>query len=433
MYNRKYPTITIIMPNKTKRQAKTQPEAEDAGVEDKSDFTPHAISLRLHKAMQNDPFSEFLASSKYMHRLRKPGSLNFTFGKPHEMALPGYVEALQRAGVPQNQSWFAYKTNQPSSRAIVSAALKQRGLSLAPEDIFLTNGAFAGLSLCIQIVAGTGDEVIIISPPWLGYRPIIYLADAVPVTVMMDTTTFDLDLDAIANAITERTRAIIINSPHNPTGKIYPATTLESLARLLTDASHRYGKPIYLISDEAYSRILFDNQTFSSPTEFYPFSFLVYTYSKTLMSPGQRLGYIALPPTMPNRKQMRQAITFAQYNLLGWCFPSALMQHALADLEKLSLDMKHLQRKRDWMVQALQQMGYQLQAPEGTFYLLVHSPTEDDFAFAELLARHNVFVLPGKALEIPGYFRLTLTATEDMISRALPKFQVAIKEATHSA
>ena len=431
MYNRKYPTITIIMPNKTKRQAKTQPEAEDAGVEDKSDFTPHAISLRLHKAMQNDPFSEFLASSKYMHRLRKPGSLNFTFGKPHEMALPGYVEALQRAGVPQNQSWFAYKTNQPSSRAIVSAALKQRGLSLAPEDIFLTNGAFAGLSLCIQIVAGTGDEVIIISPPWLGYRPIIYLADAVPVTVMMDTTTFDLDLNAIANAITERTRAIIINSPHNPTGKIYPATTLESLARLLTDASHRYGKPIYLISDEAYSRILFDNQTFSSPTEFYPFSFLVYTYSKTLMSPGQRLGYIALPPTMPNRKQMRQAITFAQYNLLGWCFPSALMQHALADLEKLSLDMKHLQRKRDWMVQGLQQMGYQLQAPEGTFYLLVHSPTEDDFAFAELLARHNVFVLPGKALEIPGYFRLTLTASEDMISRALPKFQAAIKEATH--
>lgn len=390
----------------------------------------HAISLRLHKAMQNDLFSDFLAS-KYMHRLRKPGSLNFTFGKPHEMALPGYVEALQQAGVPQNNSWFAYKTNQPKSRAIVSAALKQRGQAIAPEDIFLTNGAFAGLSLCIQIVAGMGDEVIIISPPWLGYRPIIYLADAVPVTVMMDTTTFDLDLDAIAAAITQRTRAIVINSPHNPTGKIYPATTLESLARLLTDASHRLGKPIYLISDEAYSRILFDNRTYSSPTEFYPFSFLVYTYSKTLMSPGQRLGYIALPPTMPNRKQMRQAISFAQYNLLGWCFPSALMQHALADLERLCLDIEDLQRKRDWMVQELQQMGYQLHAPEGTFYLLVHSPTSDDFAFAELLAKHDVFVLPGKALEIPSYFRLTLTASVDMISRALPKFQVAIKEATH--
>ncbi len=378
--------------------------------------------------MQNDPFSEFLAKAKYMRRLRKPGSLNFTFGKPHEIALAGYVEALQRAGVPQNQSWFAYKTNQPSSRAVVAAALKQRGLTIAPEDIFLTNGAFAGLSLCIQLVAGTGDEVIVISPPWLGYRPMIHLAAAVPVTVMMDTITFDLDLDAIAGAITERTRAIIINSPHNPTGKIYPATTLESLARLLTDASHRYGKPIYLISDEAYSRILFDNRTYSSPTNFYPFSFLVYTYSKTLMSPGQRLGYIALPPTMPNPKEMRQAIAFAQYNLLGWCFPSALMQHAMADLEQLSLDLGRLQHKRDWMVQELQQMGYQLHAPEGTFYLLVHSPKSDDFAFAELLAQHDVFVLPGKALEIPGYFRLTLTASEDMISRALPKFQAAIKE-----
>ena len=417
------------MLNEPKGKARTQPETQDAGVEMKSDQN-HIISPRLHKAMQNDPLGEFLASSKYMRRLSKPGSLNFTFGKPHEVALPGYVEALQRASVSQNKSWFAYKTNQPKSRAIISAALKQRGLLIAPEDIFLTNGGFSGLSLCVQIVAGAGDEVIIISPPWLGYRPIIYLASAVPVTVMIDTTTFDLDLDAIAAAISERTRAIIINSPHNPTGKIYPATTLESLARLLTEASHRYGKPIYLISDEAYSRILFDNRTYSSPCEFYPFSFLVYTYSKTLMSPGQRLGYIVLPPSMPNRFQMRQAISFAQYNLLGWCFPSALMQHALADLEHLSLDMGHLQRKRDWMVQALQQIGYQLHAPEGTFYLLVQSPSVDDFAFAELLAQHDVFVLPGKALEIPGYFRLTLTASVDMISRALPKFQAAIKEAT---
>ncbi len=416
------------MLNQRKLQAETQTEVQEVSVGGESDLMSHVISPRLHKAMQNDPFSEFLAKAKYMRRLRKPGSLNFTFGKPHEIALPGYVEALQRAGGQQNQSWFAYKTNQPSSRAVVAAALKQRGLTIAPEDIFLTNGAFAGLSLCIQLVAGTGDEVIVISPPWLGYRPMIHLAAAVPVTVMMDTITFDLDLDAIAGAITERTRAIIINSPHNPTGKIYPATTLESLARLLTDASHRYGKPIYLISDEAYSRILFDNRTYSSPTNFYPFSFLVYTYSKTLMSPGQRLGYIALPPTMPNPKQMRQAITFAQYNLLGWCFPSALMQHAMADLEQLSLDLGHLQHKRDWMVQGLQQMGYQLHAPEGTFYLLVHSPNSDDFAFAELLAQHDVFVLPGKALEIPGYFRLTLTASEDMISRALPKFQAAIKE-----
>lgn len=106
------------------------------------------------------------------------------------------------------------------------------------------------------------------------------------------------------------------------------------------------------------------------------------------------------------------------------------MQHALADLEQLSLDMGHLQHKRDWMVQVLQQMGYQLHAPEGTFYLLVHAPSEDDLAFAELLAKHDVFVLPGKALEIPGYFRLTLTASVDMISRALPKFQAAIEEAT---
>ena len=204
------------MLNEPKRFARTQPEAQDAGIEMKSDQN-HIISSRLQKAMQNDPLGDFLASSKYMRRLSKAGSLNFTFGKPHEIALPGYVEALQQASVAQNKSWFAYKTNQPKSRAIISAALIQRGLSIAPEDVFLTNGGFSGLSLCVQIVAGAGDEVIIISPPWLGYRPIIYLASAVPVTVMIDTTTFDLDLDAIAAAISATSSTI---SPVTPCSTI---------------------------------------------------------------------------------------------------------------------------------------------------------------------------------------------------------------------
>lgn len=394
---------------------------------DKSNLTTHVISPRLLKAIEyQTPISEFYGKATYMSRKNEPGSLDFTLGDAHEMPLPGFVEALQRCSVPQNKGWYGYKGNLSESRITVSTALKEkRGLSIAPEDIFLTNGTVVGLAICLEILAADGDEVIINLPPWLGYRRMVHMSGTTPVGVRVKAETFDLDLEAIASAITERTRAIIVNSPHNPTGKILAEKTLHSLASLLNDASVRYGKPIYLISDETFSRIVFDNRPCPSPTQFYPFSFLVYGYSKTLMAPGQRIGYIAIPPTMPEREQIGQIISLLQGSSFGWCFPSALMQYALPDLEKLSLNIEHLQDKRDWMVQELREMGYKVQPPEATFFLLVQSPWEDDCAFAELLASYGVFVFPGTPQEIPGYFRISLTANEDMISRSLPKFQAA--------
>jgi aspartate aminotransferase len=247
----------------------------------------------------------------------------------------------------------------------------------------------------------------------------------------MDARTFDLDLNTIAAAITKRTRAILVNSPNNPTGKIYSPETLTALASVLAAASERNGRTIYLLSDEAYCRIVYDGREYHSPTEFYPNTFLLYTYGKTLLTPGQRLGYIALPPTMPNRELLRNAIFVSQL-VSGYAFPNALLQHALPDLEKLSIDITHLQSKRDRMVAALREMGYELHVPEGTFYLLPRSPLADDLAFIELLAQRDVFCLPGRAVEMPGYFRVSLTANDEMIDRALPKFAAAMQQATQA-
>jgi aspartate aminotransferase len=181
-----------------------------------------------------------------------------------------------------------------------------------------------------------------------------------------------------------------------------------------------------MLSDESYCRIVYDGSHFSSPTAYYPNSLLIYTYGKTLLTPGQRLGYIALPPQMPEADMLREAIFTAQLTA-GYAIPNALMQFALPDLEKLSIDIEHLQLKRDRMVSELRQIGYQMHLPEGTFYLMPRSPVQDDYRFTDRLADEHIYCLPGSVCEIPGYFRISLTANDEMIDRSLHGFARAFK------
>lgn len=375
--------------------------------------------------------NDFIVNSAWAQRAGDPEICDFALGNPHGQPLPGFVSALQRWSEPQNKDWFAYKTNEPAARERIAETLRaRRDMPFLPDDIFLTNGSFAALSVTLTAVTDPGDEVIFISPPWFFYESLITAAGATPVPVNCHPETLSLDLAAIEAAITPRTRAIIINSPNNPTGIIYTPSELERLASILSDASSRNGRAIYLLSDEAYSRIVYDGRAFTSPTAFYPDSFLLYTYGKTLLTPGQRLGYIAMPPTMEEsrRRRLRPAIQTAQF-LTGFAFPNALLQHALPDIETLSIDVAHLQQKRDRLVSALQEMGYDARRPQGTFYVLVKSPWEDDRAFINLLAEHDIFCLPGTVVELPGYFRISLTASEGMIEQALPGFAAALEQA----
>jgi aspartate aminotransferase len=390
-----------------------------------------AISKRSQEEMQAIARLFRFISGPIWQRLEEGDAeiCDFVFGNPHEMPLAGFTAALQRYIVPQNQQWHAYKNSERSSQEIIAASLAaQRGMPFEVDDILMTNGAFAGLAVVLHTLVNPGEEVIFISPPWFFYESSIIAAGGKAVRVKVKPDDFDLDIEAIRAAITPATRAIIINSPHNPTGKIYPPETLVALARVLEEAGAANGQRIYLISDEAYSRIIFDNRAYYSPLAYYPHSLLVYTYGKTLLTPGERLGYIALSPAMEDREMLRGALMTAQFSI-GYAFPNALLQHSLADLEKLSIDVPHLQEKRDWMVAALAEMGYGVYTPEGTFYLLVKSPLEDDEAFVDLLISLNIMVLPGAIAEMPGYFRISLTANDDMIRRALPGFRTAIERA----
>jgi aspartate aminotransferase len=369
-------------------------------------------------------FSWFTGGDWQRHHL-DPGVADFTFGNPQELPLPGLVEALRSNAVPKDKDWFAYKMSEEEPRAVVAASLRERtGIDHRPEDIALTAGAFGALGVTIRALADEGDEVIFLSPPWFFYELMIASAGATAVRVRLRPPDFSLDVDAIAAAITPRTRAVLVNSPHNPTGRVYAEAELRALGEVLRDASQRHGRPIVLLSDESYNRILFDGIAFRSPALDYDATITIYTYGKTTLAPGQRIGYAALHPDFPDREAVNYRI-FVQQLAAGWGFPNALLQHAIRDLELLTIDIPALQARRDRMVPALREMGYEVTNPEGTFYLMVRSPDPDDLAFCSRLAALGALVLPGTIVESPGWFRISLTASDEMVETGLSAFRAA--------
>ena len=395
-------------------------QVSDQAISTRAGAVAHALSRLV---------SGYLEEVDYYRRRDEPGMLDFTFGDPREMPPEAYVSALQHAAIPQNAGWFAYTMYEPAAQEAAAASLRQvTGLPFEPEDILLTTGGFAALALGMKAVADPGDEIIFSLPPWFCYEALSVEAGLVPVKVQIDQETLDLDIDAIAAAITPRTRIVIVNSPNNPTGRIYSPETLQRLAAVLEEASLRHGRRIFLLSDEPYNRIVFSGQQFQTPAEFYAHTLVAYSYGKTLLSPGQRIGYLALPPALPHREALREAVLGLQV-ATGWAFPNAVMQYALPELEQQPFDVPRLERRRDLMVDALTGMGYTVHPPQGTFYLFPRSPIADDEAFARLLADQQILVMPGAMFETPGFFRICLTATEETCKRSLPGFAAAIAQA----
>jgi aspartate aminotransferase len=388
--------------------------------------TAPATADRIRQSVA--PFISFF-TGPFAKLNTQPDVANFAVGNPQEMPLPAYVEALQRHVVPIDKDWFAYKLSEPASQRTVAASLSARtGLDWDPRDVAMTNGGFAAIAVSLRALVQPGDEVLFLSPPWFFYEMLILVAGGEPVRLSLAPPDFDLDVDRIAAAITPRTRVVLVNSPHNPTGRVFSRDSLTALASALTDASQRIGHPIWILSDEPYRRIVFDGRTAHSPAEVYPYTVVTYSYGKQLLAPGMRIGYVAVPPTCPERAELRDEI-FVQQFATGYAWPNALLQHALDDLEQLSIDVDALQRRRDRLVPALRDMGYEASKPEGTFYTMARSPIDDDVAFGDLLARHRVLVLPGTIVEVPGWFRVSLTASDDMVEAGIPRFAAARREA----
>ena len=371
---------------------------------------------------------DFYLSSRYADARFAPDVCDFTFGNPHEMPLGGLVSAIREHAIPQDKNWFAYKSSEEQPQSFLAEHVgRELSLPFEPADIALTGGAFAAILVAFRLVLDAGDEAVFSEPAWFCYEPMLLAADCVPRKVRLSGANCDLDLAAIDAAIGPRTRLVIVNTPHNPTGRIYSRETLQELAELLERASKRIGRRIYLLSDEPYRRLRFDGRGFDTPASIYPWTFISYSYGKVLLAPGQRVGYLAISPLMPApERNAHQDAMFGAQMAMGWCFPNAVMQYSLPALETLTIDRTALERRRDKLLRALGDAGYSTLRPEGTFYLWSQWPKGDPERFWNALADRNVFVMPGSVMASPGHFRISLTASDAMVERAVPHFAEAV-------
>lgn len=306
-------------------------------------------------------------------------------------------------------------------RKVADYVSKEQHVLLSERNIVMTSGAGGALNTVLKTVLNPGDNVIASTPCFMEYK---FYCDNHGGTLNMveGKDDFNLNIQNIASAITNKTAAVIINSPNNPSGRIYPEDTISELSTMLTEKSKSTGRSIYLISDEPYRKIVYDDAVVPSILDHYTNSIICTSYSKDLSIPGERIGWLAVHPEADDFGNLVNGITLCN-RILGYVNAPALMQRTIAELQGLSVDINIYKKKRDILTSALKDMGYRFRIPEGTFYLLIEAPGGDDLKIADELLKERILVVPGSGFAIPGYFRIAFCVDDDTIQNSLPGFK----------
>lgn len=349
---------------------------------------------------------------------------DFTLGNPVDEPPRAFKEALRRLAQDSPRGAHRYMPNHgfPETRAYVAERLKdETALPFTADHIVMTVGAAGGLNVALKAILDPGDEVIVPVPYFVEFKFYIenHGGTMVPVPTKDD---FSLDIGAIEAALTPRTRAIIINSPNNPTGAVYSREELEELAALLGSASRKVGRPIYILSDDTYREFLYDDLEPVNLFSLYPATISVRSYSKCLFIPGERLGYVAVNPTYEHAKALMDAMILTN-RVLGFVNAPAFMQRAITLLGDYRFDPSDYQRRRDAIYRVLKEAGFEVQRPKGAFYAFPRTPIEDDVAFVrDLQNNHRLLVVPGSGFGKPGYIRLSFCVELEVIERSAERF-----------
>jgi aspartate aminotransferase len=353
---------------------------------------------------------------------------DFSLGNPNLEPPDRFKEALVEMARAAGSGRHAYmpNTGYPSVRRAVAEFLSgEQGVSVTADNVIMTCGAAGALNVVLKAILDHGDEVITPAPYFVEYG--FYVDNHGGILKAVPTKSdFTIDPGAIRGAITPKTRAVLINSPNNPSGQIYGKETLVALGVLLTEEGRRLNRTLYLISDEPYRKIVFDGLDVPSIFSCYRESMIVTSYSKDLSIPGERIGFLAVHPEATYAEQLLAGMALAN-RILGFVNAPALMQRVIESVQGVSVDPAIYQKKRDLLCDGLSKAGYDFVKPKGAFYLFPKAPTQDDVAFVKALQEELILAVPGSGFGTPGYFRIAFCVDDTTIELALPGFERVIK------
>ncbi len=346
---------------------------------------------------------------------------DFSLGNPNLEPPPEFQQVLRELLADTNPCWHGYMPNAgyPSTRAAVAAQVSvEQGVEVPPQNVVMTVGAGGGLNVALKAVLDPGDDVLVPRPYFVEYD--FYVDNHGGALRTVPTTPeFDLDVPAMERALTPRTRAVIINSPNNPTGRVYSAESIAELGRLLERASADRGRTIYLIADEPYRKIVYGDTRVPSVLAAYPNTIVASSHSKDLSLAGERIGYLAAHPAIPDVETLMDGLVLAT-RILGFVNAPALMQRAVERLQDVRVDLGLYERNRDRLLGGLVDAGFTVPRPDGAFYLFPRSPIDDDVAFVRELQDELVLAVPGSGFGGPGHFRMAYCVAPETVDGALP-------------
>ena len=366
----------------------------------------------------------FEAGTKLKAEFGAENVYDFSLGNPYPEPPESFYQSLAKHAADHTPGAHGYMPNAgyPEVRNQVAAFLnKNTGMELTADHVIMTVGAAGALNIVFKALLDPGAEVVVPAPYFVEYDFYAenYGGKVVSVPCKED---FALDLDAIAAAITDKTYAVLINSPNNPSGAVYGKQELDGLADILTKAGEKNGRPIYLISDEPYRKIVFDDIDVPYIFNSYPHSIVGTSFSKDLSLAGERLGYAAVNPAMADCKLVVGAMVLAN-RIMGYVNAPGLMQKVVAELLEDSSDLSLYTKKRDMICQVLDDAGFKYFKPKGAFYVFAKAPISDDVQFVRKAQEENILVVPGSGFKGPGHFRIAFCCDDAVIERSAPAFK----------
>ena len=354
---------------------------------------------------------------------------DFSLGNPNLEPPEKVKQAVLEVIEDRRPGKHAYMPNaglKETREAVANFLSKEHGMKLTWEHVIMTCGAGGGLNVALKTLLDDKDEVIVLTPYFVEY--LFYINNHNGIGQLVNTNEdFSLDLKAIEAGTNEKTKAIIINSPNNPSGRVYDEPSLISLGKILLKMREKYDCTVYLLSDEPYSKLVYDGIRVPSVFKAYPYSLVITSYSKDLSLPGERIGFVAVNPEMKNWRQVVDGLTFCN-RILGFVNAPALMQRILPRLQGVTVDIREYQRKRDLLSRGLSDAGYSFIMPEGAFYLFPKSPIPDDVLFVQTLLQENILAVPGMGFGTPGFFRLAYCVEDRVIEGSMEGFRRAIQK-----